>query len=319
VSVALAQAGNDFGASFSGSFSIDNRSSQVTVQGSFTSSGDFSASGTASALAGFNLNLQVSVSKVGSAVSVNAAANLSIAGFALKLSGSFSKNGSGVTSTLSVTTAATIGGFNLGTSTFQLSIAPGVESFTFSSTVSAGPFSGAMSGTFGRSSGAVTFDFTASMSMNSNSVSGSGTFRIRNTSGTVVASISGVSLSIGSVNYSFPDITFGTGFSFSGSASNSFSASGSDGWTKDLPWPAGSIGYTIKASFSGSYSASVSWSVASGFKYSLSASATAHAEYRTSIDCKDYCSLGSYSASLTATGGFSWSVKKWDHTFSFSV
>jgi hypothetical protein len=319
VSVALAQAGDDFGASFSGSFAIDNRSSQVTVQGSFTSSGDFSASGTASALAGFNLNLQVSVSKVGSAVSVNAAANLSIAGFALKLSGSFSKNASGVTSTLSVTTAATIGGFNLGTSTFQLSIAPGVESFTFSSTVSAGPFSGAMSGTFGRSSGAVTFDFTASMSMNSNSVSGSGTFRIRNTSGSVVASISGVSLSIASVNYSFPDITFGTGFSFSGSASNSFSASGSDGWTKDLPWPAGSIGYTIKASFSGSYTASVSWSVASGFKYSFSASATAHAEYRTSIDCKDYCSLGSYSASLTATGGFSWSVKRWDHTFTLSV
>jgi len=315
VSVALAKAGGTFGASFSGSFSVDNRGSQVTVQGSFTSSGDFSASGTASALAGFNLNLQVSVSKVGSAVSVNAAANLSIAGFALKLSGSFSKNASGVTSTLSATTAATIGGFNLGTSTFRLSIAPGVESFTFSSTVSAGPFSGAMSGSFGRSSGAVTFDFTASMIMNSSSVSGSGTFRIRNTSGSVVASISGVSLSIGSVNYSFPDITFGTGFSFSGSASNSFSASASDGWTKDLPWPAGSIGYTIKASFSGSYTASVSWSVASGFKYSLSASATAHAEYRTSIDCKNYCSLGSYSASLTATGGFSWSVSKWGHTF----
>ena len=315
VSVALAKAGGTFGANFSGSFSVDNRGSQVTVQGSFTSSGDFSASGTASALAGFNLSLQVSVSKVGSAVSVNAAANLSIAGFALKLSGSFSKNASGVTSTLSVTTAATIGGFNLGTSTFRLSIAPGVESFTFSSTVSAGPFSGAMSGSFGRSSGAVTFDFTASMIMNSSSVSGSGTFRIRNTSGSVVASISSVSLSIGSVNYSFPDITFGTGFSFSGSASNSFSASGSDGWTKDLPWPAGSIGYTIKASFSGSYTASVSWSVASGFKYSLSASATAHAEYRTSIDCKNYCSLGSYSASLTATGGFSWSVEKWGHTF----
>jgi len=312
-SVALAKAGGTFGASFSGSFSVDNRGSQVTVQGSFTSSGDFSARGTASALAGFNLNLDVSVSKVGSAVSVSVVANVSIAGLALKLDGSFSKNGSGVTSTLSVTTAATIGGFNLGTSTFRLSIAPGVESFTFSSSVSAGPFSGAMSGSFGQSSGAVTFDFTASMSMNSNSVSGSGTFRIRNTSGSVVASISGVSLSIGSVNYSFPDITFSPGFSFSGSASNSFAWDGSSHW--DTTVAGVSVGYTIKASFTGSYTASVSWSGASGFRYSLSASATAQAEYRTSIECRNYCSLGSYSASLTATGGFSLSVRKWGHTF----
>ncbi|CAB4323800.1 MAG: hypothetical protein F2520_07705 [Actinobacteria bacterium] len=313
--VSLAKAGGNFGATFSGSFAIDNRGSGVTVQGAFTSSGDFSASGTASALAGFNLTLTVSASKVGSSVSVSASANLSISGFALKLTGSFSKSGSGVSSTLSVTTAATIGGFNLGMSTFRLSIAPGVESFTYSSSVSAGPFSGAMSGTFGRSSGAVTFDFTASMSMNSNSVSGSGTFRIKNTSGSVVASISGVSLSISGAQYSFPSITFSTGFSFSASASNSFSASGSDGWTKDLPWPAGSIGYTIKASFTGSYTASVSWSSSAGFRYSVSASATARAEYRTSVDCKNYCSLGSYSASLNASGGFSWSINKWGHTF----
>ena len=314
-SVSLARAGGTFGASFSGSFAVDNRGSGVTVQGSFTSSGDFSARGTATALAGFNLTLDVSASKIGSAVSVSATANVSISGFTVRLSGSFARSAAGVTSTLAVTTAATIGGFNLGTSTFRLSIAPGVETFTFSSSVSAGPFAGSMSGTFGRNSGAVTFDFTAWMSMNSGGVSGSGTFRIQNTSGSVVASISGVSLSISGATYSFPSITFSAGFSFSASASNSFSGSSSDGWSKDLPWPAGSIGYTIKASFSGSYSASISWSASTGFRSSVSASATARAEYRTSVDCRNYCSLGSYSASLSASGAFSWSISKWGHTF----